>query len=184
MTAFDCGYVMSDTIRSYRFQRIREHVLGCLKDSTLYFAAPPTLNDPDDCQINITAAIARAMQEALGARLELLRKIWKLRFIPIMQEDLPKTGVCCFSLELENSLMWSHYADSHKGICFYYEIPIEFLEPNRIIGWSPVTYGKNPLTNWLLNDLDVNADPSEACIQIAQCVLTMKSRSGPVSLDS
>ena len=32
-----------------------------------------------------------------------------------LKESLPK--VCCFSGKVDNILMWSHYADSHKGIC-------------------------------------------------------------------
>jgi hypothetical protein len=36
-----------------------------------------------------------------------------------------KVGVCCFSKNLNNLLMWSYYADSHKGICLEFDSNIE-----------------------------------------------------------
>jgi hypothetical protein len=29
-------------------------------------------------------------------------------------------GVCCFSAVMDNPLLWSHYADEHKGVCIGY----------------------------------------------------------------
>ena len=36
-----------------------------------------------------------------------------------------KVGVCCFSKNMDNLLMWSYYADSHKGICLEFDQDIE-----------------------------------------------------------
>lgn len=145
-------------------------------DSTLYFAAPPTLNDPHDCQIDIGAAIGRAISKTSGKRQALLGQILKLGLVSLIQKDLPNMGVCCFSRKLDNSLMWSHYADSHKGVCLCYEIPTAFLSPNQIHAWAPVTYRNNPLTHWLVHELDEETHAGEAAIEITKCVLTMKSR--------
>lgn len=39
------------------------------------------------------------------------------------KEDLYKThGVICFSKDWSNPLLWSHYADKHKGICLGFDI--------------------------------------------------------------
>lgn len=36
-------------------------------------------------------------------------------------------GVTCFSTELQNTLMWSHYADQHSGFCIEYSVrPMSF----------------------------------------------------------
>jgi hypothetical protein len=51
------------------------------------------------------------------------------------QEALDKTatetvemyGVACFSQYWDNILMWSHYADRHKGICLGFDIPDEVI---------------------------------------------------------
>ncbi len=38
------------------------------------------------------------------------------------------TGVLCFSKDWSNPLLWSHYADQHKGICLGFDISEESLE--------------------------------------------------------
>jgi len=32
-------------------------------------------------------------------------------------------GVMCFSSTWKNPVMWSHYADQHRGICLGFEVP-------------------------------------------------------------
>lgn len=41
------------------------------------------------------------------------------RFMPV---ENSKSGVTCFSEERDNIIMWSHYANSHKGICLGFDI--------------------------------------------------------------
>src|SRR5207253_3097370 len=31
-------------------------------------------------------------------------------------------GICCFSEEYNNPLLWSHYGDQHRGICIGYTL--------------------------------------------------------------
>jgi hypothetical protein len=38
-----------------------------------------------------------------------------------------KLGILCFSDRFSNPLMWSHYADKHKGIALGFDIPMAFL---------------------------------------------------------
>ena len=38
-----------------------------------------------------------------------------------------KWGVLCFAKDWKNPLLWSHYADSHKGICLGFDVPKEVL---------------------------------------------------------
>jgi hypothetical protein len=65
-------------------------------------------------------------------------------------------GVCSFSLELENTLMWSHYADNHRGVCLTYGFPRSFFDEmaNKILGIVKVDYGLNPLSDWFLHVLN------------------------------
>jgi len=42
--------------------------------------------------------------------------------------DMSKTkGILCFSESWRNPVLWSHYADRHKGLCLEFEIPITEL---------------------------------------------------------
>jgi hypothetical protein len=45
-------------------------------------------------------------------------------------------GICCFSSEQDNPLLWSHYADQHRGICAGYS-----LERNPKPNLLKVEYG-------------------------------------------
>jgi hypothetical protein len=39
----------------------------------------------------------------------------------IREETFSKIGVCCFSKNNTNLLMWAHYADSHQGVCLEFD---------------------------------------------------------------
>ena len=56
-----------------------------------------------------------------------LRVQKKLRdtLFQIRQESFSKIGVCCFSKNNSNLLMWSYYADSHQGFCLEFDSNIE-----------------------------------------------------------
>ena len=36
-------------------------------------------------------------------------------------------GMLCFSEKWRNPLLWSHYADRHKGICLGFDVPVRYL---------------------------------------------------------
>ncbi len=46
-------------------------------------------------------------------------------------------GVICFSETWQNPVMWSHYADKHKGICLGFDVPDQLA--------MPVSYSETPL---------------------------------------
>jgi Protein of unknown function (DUF2971) len=45
------------------------------------------------------------------------------------QEIDKTTGVICFSSTWENPVLWSHYADKHRGIALGFEVPDNFVIP-------------------------------------------------------
>jgi len=57
-------------------------------------------------------------------------KRWKDVFDHVIDQKIAKSKVTCFSKTYSNTLMWSHYADHHKGFC------LEFngsMEPQAIL---------------------------------------------------
>lgn len=48
----------------------------------------------------------------------------------------PYFGVCCFSENYEEQLMWSHYAESYKGVCLVFDQTFD----DKYIGTSKVLY--------------------------------------------
>jgi Protein of unknown function (DUF2971). len=63
--------------------------------------------------------------------------------------------VCCFSTSINSVLMWSHYADSNKGICISYDfnqLPKECFLRNVLF---PLKYSNTPP---IINDISENVD--------------------------
>jgi hypothetical protein len=59
------------------------------------------------------------------------------RFSQNVTEELGKRRMYCLTPIPDSTLMWSHYADSHRGIC------LEFDKNNGLIGRArPVRYSK------------------------------------------
>ncbi|MDH3329266.1 MAG: DUF2971 domain-containing protein [Desulfobulbaceae bacterium] len=57
-----------------------------------------------------------------------------------------KYGVLCFSKTWRNPVLWSHYADRHKGICLGFEVADKLL--------TPVNYRKSRLNVDILSLFD------------------------------
>jgi hypothetical protein len=50
------------------------------------------------------------------------------------RDAIGKYGVLCFSQRRNNILMWSHYADKHKGICLGFDVPDELTTKVKYFG--------------------------------------------------
>lgn len=145
---------MTSDYTLFKFRAINKNLLDSLAKSYLYFAHPDQLNDPFDCRVDVDKALVNAIARstATKAQLEQLQGNFDLDQIKDMAGN---AGVCSFSdgdKPLENSLMWSHYADCHKGICFTYSIPEHYLvaQSDQLPVVSEVNYGINPITDWLI----------------------------------
>lgn len=99
----------------YKYRNFNLNTIDSIINSYFYFNALDKLNDPLDIPI-----------------IE-MKGIKELEHCGIERDDFK---IFCLSLERENHLMWSHYADSHKGICIGYLI--NYLP--KSIGWGEVNY--------------------------------------------
>ncbi|MCX5818853.1 MAG: DUF2971 domain-containing protein [Deltaproteobacteria bacterium] len=144
----------------FRFRRIDKHFLQSLVNSELHFARPEALNDPFDCRVDFRASLERAIIRAEGANQETLKELRRIMNEDVRSDEIrafvENIGVCSFSLTLENTLMWSHYADNHRGVCLTYGFPKAFFDEtvNDILGIVKVDYGPDPLSDWFLHILD------------------------------
>lgn len=127
----------------------RNYTIESLSKNQLYFSDPTEFNDPFDCKVyfddkgtkeqwiqwHINNKFSR--EEAIDrinkyfeAEDDLIyprvNKEFHTQVRRSLHGDLKKKGlkrVCCFSGTCRSILMWSHYANSHQGIClrFRYE---------------------------------------------------------------
>jgi len=148
-----------------------------LKESKYYFAPVHTFNDPLDCAVEplyelpsiekIIENQAKVLQDNDGISLqEALRKSQIIRKIPIpelekllqrLRDDIQnmlrvELGILSLSEKNDNILMWSHYADYHKGFC----IEFKRSQTNPLRVSQPVQYVKEyPCFNYF-DDLPGN----------------------------
>jgi len=53
------------------------------------------------------------------------------RFAAFKRKTHHAVGFLCFTVAWDNPLMWSHYADKHKGVCFGFDVPQSALSKVR-----------------------------------------------------
>ena len=71
------------------------------------------------------------------------------------REDNANYGICCFTPDWDNLLMWAHYGDSHSGICIEYDI--SNCDDEFYINFFPVEYVPNRIS---INSDEINDDGS------------------------
>lgn len=135
-----------------------------LSHSELYFPSPKTFNDPFDSKVDFTfdgctdddiqqylervlkelhreSEINKNFEYALNNK-NLWQQNLKGKAVEILQPDVDKMGILCFSEHCDDILMWSHYSDGHKGFC------LEF-DRERLEAWKfcrPVDYDQEYLS--------------------------------------
>lgn len=137
----------------YKYRPIDKYTIELLVNNELYFSEPKEFNDPfdslDNCIVEGTRENIEKWFEQNQIKQDLrdillksakdngdLKKIYYSRRNNI---DNRETLVCCFSEINDNILMWSHYADSHKGICFGFKVDClkQGLNPKNGT-WEPI----------------------------------------------
>jgi len=148
----------------------KEWTIRILTDNKLYFSNPKHFNDPFDCRPIYSLActndeyqsyitrLVNSREPSPEGRRELLASFAK----PGMRDKLVQNleanqeasimdavGICSLSATPENVLMWSHYADEHRGICFQFNASAFRPFFGRA---QPVTYQRmRPVCNRITN---------------------------------
>ena len=121
--------------RVYKFTSTRYGICS-LRNKRLKLSTIDDLNDPFDlCALDTTDPVVSHAADAVVANFR------------------QKYGILCFSRNWDNLLLWSHYGDSHTGICMGFDIP------EGSLGWNydtDVLYQPNLLQ--IRRPEDVNFD--------------------------
>jgi hypothetical protein len=131
----------------YKYRAINEKTEKIFNNHTLWFAHPNEFNDPFDCWANIQYIDKEGLDNlarrntSSQQKLEVYRKGIE-RFTPeMLKKDVASVmnslGICCFSKNEKSILMWSNYADCHKGICLQFDI---YEDPDFFTTTFPVNY--------------------------------------------
>ena len=157
----------------FRFRSNPNFALQEFRESYIFFQELNNLNDPFEglskrVDLNITidsflksSAFKQFIDkdnEELTKRF--LHKMSNLEFEhfinDLFESYIQQFGIACFTVHPSDFLMWCHYADGYRGLCFQYntEKDNDFFK-----GWKPVEYVKSMKVG------EIEVDYSEAAIQ-------------------
>jgi hypothetical protein len=124
----------------YKYQVVNDYLLENLKHNQLYYNHPSNYNDPFDSKIygysectekqwikdcmKTHLSISRdKAADALKFNIEegRIHKKGKLIVTDTSYTENSSPLACCFSKEPDNILMWSHYANHHRGVCLSFK---------------------------------------------------------------
>jgi Protein of unknown function (DUF2971) len=136
----------------YKYQPFTPQTIANLKDASIWFSAPIAFNDPFDCSLPVVdisrltySDFRRALEYLKGHRTlstqltaemcpngiptQAFRDVFTRSVTEIFAErrkvQLESRGVACFSAKSSDIMMWSHYADGHRGFCLEFDSAIE-----------------------------------------------------------
>jgi len=124
----------------FKFMPFGVNALKTLIKNELWFGSPQNLNDPFESHFEINFkggelpsndVLTKYYKEELQNKNAIIDKVLYCSldtnyFLKDVKEAIlkslkDKTGICSFSKSYLNTKMWSHYADSHKGICLIFD---------------------------------------------------------------
>jgi hypothetical protein len=88
-----------------------QYALEALQTGSLKVSRLLELNDPADCQPRLADAPAQGSRDADEA--------FARNYLQTLYRDV---GMLSFSASISDPVIWSHYADSHRGIALGYDI--------------------------------------------------------------
>jgi len=148
--------------------RTIDSVKQLLENNSLWFSSPIDFNDPFDCpivpntnntedeirefiRVNVPKRMSSDEISNLAAKVFSEPGRWKKTIEQTYSTVIKSAGICCFTKNDTNLLMWSHYSDSHKGVCIKFDI---LKDPEFFFCPLPVVYSKEYPTFNHLNNRD------------------------------
>lgn len=133
------------TVSLFSFRRYGKYSLSDLKENKITVSPSKNMNDPFDSIINLWANEEHLAQKCKD----------KSHAKPYAKSfDYFRIRSFCYGNEdevVKKSLMWSHYADEHKGFCIKYKLSTRFIkqEENEKFEHSylkKIKYTENPIS--------------------------------------
>ena len=119
----------------YRYREVNDYLKEILKERILYFSKPSEFNDPFDMKplapwsedidekikfYNIIYSILNRKHDITINRDNLAH--YESEYLKIIGDLQNKLGVLSLSNLRDNTLLWSHYSDGHKGVCLEFNL--------------------------------------------------------------
>jgi len=147
-------------MKIYKYRKIDEHIEKNILLNEFVYSRVKTFNDPFEVSPNYSIHLDEYHKKYFDSKPFELEKLQSLFYnqsaISLLHQSL---YVASFTQKYDDILMWSHYADSHKGLCFEFDIPdsklVDYQFMNVLYSDSRVTMNINLLKSinpQILND--------------------------------
>ena len=110
----------------FKYRAVNSNSLALLVDGDVFFSSPKDFNDPFDSRF--VERDLRSPRERFEREREELRTddgLLAIAYARVFERQVQQTHgrrkVYCLSETVDSVLMWSHYAESHRGICIILE---------------------------------------------------------------
>lgn len=139
----------------YKYHKINNFLFDLLSENCFWFSLRKELNDPFDCKLHLSDEFRDNLLRS--SFVDMIRDITNDERVDIPNEDVDKYidiftnndrdsyidnteslfedklnlgyRICCFTVDNTNQLMWSHYAESYKGVCLGFNLSSENVLP-------------------------------------------------------
>jgi hypothetical protein len=137
----------------YRYHSISTRTFIGLDKKAVWFSHSSKFNDPYDSSAVFFNGLMHAAWEdemkkvnTTPFEIKQLKKVIKEEEDRLNADFVEKSRdslrICCFTENKDSVLMWSHYADQHKGICVEYNFSTLPINDVRLKWLYPVVYSK------------------------------------------
>ncbi|MFG0320984.1 DUF2971 domain-containing protein [Pseudomonas sp. zjy_15] len=151
---------VEETATYYKYRSCSQRTWEILCNRELYFSLPKDLNDPLDVSVDVTAEYERAKNHIyktdkhpegrksfLITVLDSIRKVTRdtgeeLSLSQALYRFMQGRGILSLSKTSRDALLWSHYADGHRGICLGFNA--EILKIDGASGSGDIQYLPSP----------------------------------------
>jgi hypothetical protein len=98
----------------YKYKPVNQFTMDIIVSEKVFFPVPARFNNPFDTKCYFRSASG---EDGIVA----FTRHNRLNDIQLFQSELEKFGVLSLTARPQNTIMWSHYANVHKGICIGFE---------------------------------------------------------------
>ncbi|MGL5681665.1 MAG: DUF2971 domain-containing protein [Marinifilaceae bacterium] len=138
------------TIYLYSYRRVTDYTLSEIINKNLSLSSPTQFNDPFD-SFGLLWSEYQRLQSANSEIARIERDMFLTNFNHVrIRCFVANDSLTQDEILARNILMWSHYADDHKGICIEYKVDIhKLIENNKSMSFQKVSYKleQNDLTS-------------------------------------
>lgn len=151
-------------MKLYKYQSINKYSLSGIAKGELFYCSPARLNDPFEFRVSFPPCseeyLTEFFPEVLGKHDDATNEVMQVLY-EMLQKTISTFGVLSLSKLPASPIMWSHYADEHKGMC------LEFDYTGSSETGIDVTYS---------NHLPVLSDPKKKLWSVANALQFMMTK--------